>query len=126
MKLVVSASLMFAAVIHLLPLSGVLGVRRLASLYGIEVGEPNLSVLMRHRAVLFGLLGLFVFHAAFNAELQPLAFVGAFVSICTFLCLAWLDGPVNAYLRRVVWIDLIAVVVLACGAAVRIWAGAGE
>ena len=45
---------------------GVLGAERLNQLYGIDASEPNLAVLMRHRAVLFGLLGGFFVLAAFK------------------------------------------------------------
>ena len=47
----INAPLVVAAVIHLLPLVGVLGPARLSSLYGIAVAEPNLELLLRHRAV---------------------------------------------------------------------------
>ena len=55
MRYLVSGSLILAGIIHLLPLAGVLGNERLAVLYGIETSDPNLSILLRHRAVLFGL-----------------------------------------------------------------------
>ena len=57
MRYFISATLLVAAVIHLLPLVGVVGPTRLSELYGITVSEPNIEILMRHRAVLFGLLG---------------------------------------------------------------------
>ena len=55
MRYLVSAMLTVVAVINLLPLSGVLGTDRLHALYGVSFDEPNLAILMRHRAVLFGL-----------------------------------------------------------------------
>ncbi len=33
------------------------GRRRLEALYGVDIEDPNLLLAMRHRAVLFGLLG---------------------------------------------------------------------
>ena len=48
---IVSAALILVAIIHLLPLAGVLGSERLASMYGITVDDPDLLILMRHRAV---------------------------------------------------------------------------
>ena len=84
-SVLVSAMLVVIAIIHLLPLAGVLGSERLASLYGLSFDDPKLAILMRHRAVLFGVLGLFFLFAAVRPALQTLAFVLAFVSIVSFL-----------------------------------------
>ena len=59
MRYLVSAMLLVVAVIHLLPLAGLQGPSRLTALYGIAFDEPNLAILMPHRAVLFGLLDAF-------------------------------------------------------------------
>ena len=59
MEKVATGLLVLVGIIHLLPVAGVLGVDRLAALYGIALSEPNIEILMRHRAILFGLLGLF-------------------------------------------------------------------
>src|SRR5690349_12287829 len=108
--------LLVVGVVHLLPLPGVLGSRRLVALYGLAFEEPNLAILMRHRAVLFGLLGLFCSVAAFRTELQPAAFVAGFVSIASFLWLAWTTGQYNQQLRRVVVADTVALACLLAGA----------
>jgi len=111
-------SLLIAAAIHLLPLQGVLGSDRLVSLYGaLPFDEPNLAILMRHRAVLFGLLGLFLVFAAFRPALQTLAFIAGFVSVISYLWLALSVGSYNAYLARVVIADVVALICLAAGAA---------
>jgi uncharacterized BrkB/YihY/UPF0761 family membrane protein len=87
--------LVVAGVIHLLPLSGVLGSERLASLYGLPFNEPNLAILMRHRAVLFGLIGSFLLYSAFQPALQSIAIVGGIISVVSFLYLAWAVGSYN-------------------------------
>ena len=120
MRYLVSASLVLAGIIHLLPLPGLLGAERLAALYGLDFSEPSLSILMRHRAVLFGLLGAFLVLAAFRPTLQPLAFIAAFVSVLSFLLLAWLSGGYNAQVGRVVIADIVALVALVIGAAVHV------
>jgi hypothetical protein len=71
---------------------------------------------MRHRAVLFGLLGLFLVHAAFRPTLQPLAFVAGFASVVSFLALAYSTGGYNAGVARVVTADWVALVCLLAGA----------
>jgi len=70
---------------------------------------------MRHRAILFGVLGLFFFLAAFQPQHQPLAFVPCFVSVVSFLWLAWSVGGYNAQLRRVFWADGVALICLIVG-----------
>lgn len=122
MQYVVSASLLIAAAIHLIPLQGALGSGRLVSLYGaLPFDEPNLAILMRHRAVLFGLLGLFLLFAAFQPAVQTLAFIAGFVSVVSYLWLAWSVGGYNALLARVVVADVIALICLVAGAAAHAW-----
>jgi hypothetical protein len=111
MRYVVSAMLVVVGIIHLLPLSGALGSDRLAALYGIGFDEPNLAILMRHRAVLFGLLGLFLLYAAFRPALQPLALAAGFASVASFLWIAWSVGGYNAAVARIFAADVVA---LAC------------
>lgn len=113
------AMLLVVGIIHLLPLSGVLGAERLASLYGLPFKEPNLAILMRHRAVLFGLLGLFLVYAAFRPGLQTLAFLAGFASVLSFLWLAWSQGGYNLQIQRVVIADVVALVCLVVGGLVH-------
>ena len=117
MRQLVSAMLIVVGVIHMLPVSGALGAQRLAQLYGVKFEDPNAALLMRHRAVLFGLLGAFLLFAAFEPALQPLAFFAGFVSVISFL---WLARPVdgyNAQIRRVVRADFVALACLILGSA---------
>lgn len=121
MRYLVSAMLVVVGVIHLLPLSGVLGSERLAALYGLSFSDPGLAILMRHRAVLFGLLGLFLVFAAFRPSLQPAAFAAGFVSVASFLWLAWSTGGYNAQIARVVAADLVALACVVVGVAALLY-----
>jgi len=113
MNKAISLLLAVVGLIHLLPLSGVLGAERLAALYGLSFDDPNLQIMMRHRAVLFGLLGAFLLAAAFKPQLQACAFVAASVSTLSFLWFAWAVGGYNEAIARIVAADLVAVVCLA-------------
>ncbi len=115
MRYVISTMLIIVGIIHLLPLSGVLGSDRLAALYGLPFDEPNLAILMRHRAVLFGLLGLFLIFAAFQPAYQVLAFTAGMLSVLSFLWLAWSVGGYNPQLARVFMADLLALACLLVG-----------
>ncbi len=111
MSKLIAALLLVAGIIHLLPLAGVLGGERLKALYGLALDEPNLQILMRHRAVLFGLLGALLVAAAFIPGLRTLALIGGLISVVSFLLLTWNAPLYNEALRRVVMADWAA---LAC------------
>jgi hypothetical protein len=121
MRYLVSAMLVVVAIIHLLPLSGVLGSERLAALYGLSFNEPNLSILMRHRAVLFGILGLFLLVAAFRPPFHTIAFIAGFVSVVSFLWLAWSVGGYNAQVARVFMADVVALACLIIGVVAHVY-----
>jgi hypothetical protein len=120
-KYLLAAVLIGVGIIHLIPITGVAGVERLRSLYGIGIDDRNLSILLRHRAVLFGLLGLFLVYAAFKPPLQFPALVAGAVSVASFLLLAYSTGGFNEELKRVVVADIIAAVGLAIGFLVYIF-----
>ena len=120
MRFVVPVVLVLAGLIHLLPLTGVLGVERLETLYGISVQEPNLEILLRHRAVLFGLLGGFLVIAAFFRHVHLAALIAGAVSVVSFLLIAWSVGDYNASVARVVAVDIVAAVLLATGLVVNL------
>jgi hypothetical protein len=117
--------LVVVAIIHLLPLSGAMSSERLASLYGLSFDEPNIAILMRHRAVMFGVLGSFMLFAAFRPSFQVAAFVIGFVSVVSFLWLASSTGGYNAAIGRVVAADIVALVCLIVGAAAYAYARHG-
>jgi len=117
MQYIVSIALLVVAVIHLLPLMGILGVDKLNSLYGLSIaGDANLEILMRHRAVLFGLLGTFLVLAVFKAQYQVIAFIAGFISVLSFMWLAWSVGGYNLEIARVFKADIVALVCLTIGA----------
>ncbi len=120
MSLVVPAVLVLVAVIHLLPLVGVLGAGRLASLYGVRVEGPDLSILLRHRAVLFGLLGAGLLLAAARPELHGEGIVAGTISVVSFLVLARLERGASERIRRVVAVDVVALVLLVVAAVVHV------
>jgi hypothetical protein len=118
---IISVLLTVVAVIHLLPLAGVLGPAKLRQLYGLPFDEPNLLVLMQHRAVLFGLLGVFLLVSAFRPVWTVPALVAGFVSVISFLVLAYAAGSVNPQLARVVIADWAALGSLVLATALVGW-----
>lgn len=110
----VAAALWFlVGVVNLVPITGVLSADRLHTLYGVTLTEPNLIVLMRHRAVLFGVIGGLLIAAAFRPTLRRVAFVAGLVSMLSFVAVGWSVGGLNAELNRIVVIDVVASALLA-------------
>lgn len=121
MRWIGSACILLLAVIHLLPLSGVLGAARLQTLYGIGIESPELAILMRHRAVLFGLIGMALLASLFKPALQDAALIAAAVSVVSFLVIALTTGGYNSAIARVVAVDGLALAALGVAAAVRLF-----
>lgn len=119
MRYLVSAALLVAAVIHLVPVRGLLGAPALAALYGVDVHDRTLLVLLRHRAVLFGLVGATLLAAAFLPSLQPAALAVGLISAVSFMVIMGPPGGHNPALARVFYGDVVAVVALVVGVAVR-------
>ena len=115
MKPLVAIALIIVGAIHLVPIVGVFGADRIATLYGIAMDGPDLEILMRHRAMLFGLLGVFLVYAVFRPAWRTAAFVAGFISVLSFLALAFLVGDYGAPIRRVVIADVAALAFLVIG-----------
>ena len=108
----ITALMLVVAAIHLVPITGFLGAGRLSALYGIDVTDGNLEILMRHRAVLFGILGVFFAYAAFTPVVQPIAFVAAAASLASFFYLAFSASETSGPIRKIVIGDVVAAVCL--------------
>jgi hypothetical protein len=121
MRFVVPAVLLLVATIHALPVVGVLGPAKLLQLYGFPVTDGSLELVLRHRAVLFGLLAAFLAYAAFKPELHRLALAAGLVSIASFLVLAAMVSSYSQQLATVVRVDWVALVLLSLGLAAHLF-----
>ena len=104
--------LLSSGLINILPTIGILGENTLTRLYGIPFKDPNLILLMRHRAVLFGMVGSFMLSAIWKPEWRQLAGFAGLASMLSFVVLARTGGPVNKEIRRVVNVDIVALIFL--------------
>ena len=104
--------IVIVGLVNLLPVSGVLSASRLETLYGVVLEDANLLILMRHRAVLFAIVGGLLVASAFHSPLRPVGVAAGLISMLSFVLIAWLVGSGNAELRRVIVVDLVASVAL--------------
>ena len=118
-ELLIRLCLIVAAAIHLLPMAGVFGGARLNALYGVDIGGPDLSILMRHRAILFGILGSLILAGAFRVALRSAAIIAGLASAASFIALALTTPGYNPRIGTVVAVDVLALTALAGAAALH-------
>ncbi|MFD6397627.1 hypothetical protein [Nocardia sp. NPDC060249] len=103
--------LVVVGVVHVLPSIVALSPRRASAVYGITVEDPDLVLLLRHRAIVLALIGVGLIIASFTPLIRPVVICAALISLVSFIGLTMRTWPagVNAETRRVAWIDIGAV-----------------
>ncbi|MEE1939693.1 hypothetical protein V1L54_09745 [Streptomyces sp. TRM 70361] len=118
-----TALLLAVGAVNLLPGLVAFAPSRIATAYGVPVdgpGSADLTVLLRHRAVLLGPVGLALVGAAFLPPLTVPAVVAGTASMGSFLLFAYLTPGLGGATARVTRIDAAALTLLAV-AAVLLW-----
>jgi len=122
MELVFRFILFLAGLVNVLPAALAFLPQRIAKAYGIEVPDVNYELLLRHRAVLFGLVGGLMIYSALTKKHYEVASLIGLVSMISFIVLYFLMGRgVNAELRKVMQIDIGGTIVLAIGLVLYWW-----
>lgn len=119
MKKFVIGALLIAGAINLYPVVGVVSADQLEKLYGVSLNNGDLVILMRHRAILFGLLGTFLIYSAFRSSVQTLACIAGLVSMISFIVLAYASGQFGEALNKAVVADAIGSFLLVAVLVVR-------
>ena len=120
LNLLTRLCLLAAAVIHLLPLSGLPGAAALERIYGLAELDASTVLLLQHRALMFGLLG-FGLLAAIRYPGWRLPMISiVLVSDLGFLLLCAMHWPPNDALQRVAMFDAVSIVLLLI-TALNVW-----
>ena len=116
MRVFVRIAFILVALVNLGPVIGVASAARLNNLYGITIANPNVEILLRHRAVLFGIVGLLLLLAAFKPSLRLVAVSFGLLSMLSFVFVAVVVASYSPEIGRVLVIDVAASVILVVGA----------
>lgn len=100
------AVLLAVGLINAAPIIGILSAGHLQDLYGVTLEDSNLVMLMRHRALMLGLLGSFVLASIWLPAWRLPAMCAVLVSMVVFLLLGGAPAGLNVAVRKVYWIDL--------------------
>lgn len=109
MKKLLVICLVIVGAINLLPVFGVLSAERIESAYGIELLSSDAVILMRHRALVLGMLGAFVIYSAFVQRHQRIALTMISISMFGFVFLALANYPINNALQNILLVDFIGI-----------------
>lgn len=118
-----TALFLLVGAVNLLPGFVAFAPARITTAYGVSVrgrDRADLTVLLRHRAVLLGLVGLALLCAAFVPSLRIPAITAGAISMGSFLMLAYSASSLNSATIRVARIDIVAIMLLAV-AALLVW-----
>lgn len=121
MKYMAPIILIIVGLINIAPLTGVMSATTLEGMYEVDLNNGDLVILLRHRAILFGMLGAFILYAAFHRRLQQTASIAALLSMISFVALVYLQGDGGDAIQKVVRIDLFAITLTAILLAVQPW-----
>lgn len=120
---IVAITLFIVGIINILPIIVFFDSSKTAKLYGIPIEGESLTILMRHRGVLLGLIGAWLIVAAFKPEFRIYAIAAALISKLTFLFLAFTADNYTAEIRQVALIDVGAIILLLAVSAIHFFNG---
>jgi hypothetical protein len=98
--------LLITGLVHILPFSFLFFTEQLQKSYGVDISDANLQLLLRHRAIFFGLIGVGLILSAVKKSFYGWASAIGLISMLSFVWLFYQIGGINQQLRSVMLIDV--------------------
>jgi hypothetical protein len=98
--------LLISGLVHILPFSFMFFTEQLQKSYGVDISDANLQLLLRHRAIFFGLIGVGMILSAIKKSFYGWASAIGLISMVSFVLLFYQIGGINQQLRSVMLIDV--------------------
>ncbi|WP_295873061.1 hypothetical protein [uncultured Zhongshania sp.] len=111
--------LVVVGLINIIPVVGVISGQKIESAYAVTLAGNDLIILLRHRALLFGILGGFILFSAFNPFYQLAAMIMAGISMIGFAILVLGTGGYNDAIAKVLYVDILGIVFLLAAAVLK-------
>ena len=116
MELVFRIILFISGIVNILPFFLTFLPEKISKSYGIQVLDMNYELLLRHRAVLFGIIGGILIFSSLTKKYYDLSTMVGLVSMVSFIILYFLIGNINMELKKIMLIDVVASLTLFVGA----------
>lgn len=85
---------------------------KISKSYGVEVSNVNYQLIIRHRAVFFGIIGGLIIFSAITKKYYEISTIAGLISMMSFIIMYFLIGNINNELSKVMIIDVIATIIL--------------
>jgi heme A synthase len=116
MEFIYRMTLFIAGLINLLPALLAFLPDKISKSYGIDIPNSNYELLLRHRAILFGIIGGLMIFSAVVKKYYEIATTAGLISMLSFIILYFLiDKDINSELKKVMMIDVVATGILCFG-----------
>ena len=116
MELLFRIALFISGVMNILPSLLAFLSEKISESYGIEIPNANFELLLRHRAILFGIIGGLMIYSALVKKHYELSTIAGLVSMISFIILYFIIGKdINQELNKVMLIDVVATAMLCIG-----------
>jgi heme A synthase len=109
-------ALFLAGIINILPAFLAFIPDKISKSYGIELPNENYELLLRHRAILFGIIGGLMIYSAIAKKYYTIATSVGLISMVSFILLFFLIGKdINSELKNIMIVDIVASFILCLG-----------
>ena len=116
METIFRFTLFLAGIINLTPSLLAFLPDKISKSYGIEIPNGNYELLLRHRAILFGMIGGLIIYSAIVKKYYEIATTVGLISMGSFILLyVLIDKDINSELKKVMIYDIVATVILCIG-----------
>lgn len=116
MEMFFRVTIFIAGIINFIPSFSAFFPEKFSKLYGVDISDINYELLLRHRAVLFGIIGGLMIYSAISKKLYLVSSIAGLVSMISFITLYFLlfEGLNNEF-DNIILLDVAATLILIAG-----------
>lgn len=116
MEFLFRSCLFITGIINILPSILAFIPNKISNSYGIEILNSNYELILRHRAVLFGIVGAIMIYSAMTKRNYLMAAIVGLISMSSFVLLYVITkGEINSELTKIMKIDIAGISILLFG-----------